>query len=157
MTSTEPECSPQVRQEPDSANAGVAPPAASADLLGYRLLIVDDNADLADILRVTLELLGATCWATYDGHTALGLLAAANCDAVLCDIGMPVMDGFAVAEAVRKRFGADGPKLIAITAWSDQETRQRAMASGFDHYLVKPVAPPVIAALIRQLVPARRP
>jgi CheY-like chemotaxis protein len=109
--------------------------AVSRDALN--ILIVDDNADAAHMLSMLLELEGHSTVVAHDGLDALEAASATRFDAILLDLGMPVMDGFQIAAALRELDPA--PALIACTAWSDPQTRRRTESLGFRAHLVKPV------------------
>ncbi|HET7131654.1 MAG TPA: response regulator, partial [Gammaproteobacteria bacterium] len=113
-----------------------------------RMLVVDDNADSAESLRILLELLGAQVVAVHDGPAALAALDADKPDVVLLDIGMPEMDGYELARRIRSRSDGADLILIALTGWGQEEDRRRSKEAGIDHHLVKPVD---IAALERLL------
>ena len=103
-----------------------------------RVLVVEDNRDAAEILRRLLSSSGHEVKVAHDG---LGGVEAARewaPDVVLCDIGLPGLDGFGVATALRRESNVK-PRLVAITAYGDEETRQRAKDCGFDYFFVKPV------------------
>jgi PAS domain S-box-containing protein len=113
-----------------------------------RMLVVDDNPDAADSLRILLELLGANVAAVHDGAAALAALDTHKPEVVLLDIGMPGMDGYELARRIRSRADAPDVMLIALTGWGQEEDRRRSKEAGIDHHLVKPVD---IAALERLL------
>jgi CheY-like chemotaxis protein len=102
------------------------------------VLVVDDNRDAADMLAELLRLLGVTVEVTNDGVGALDALASFRPDVILLDIGMPGMDGYAVAREVRVRPGGRAITIIALTGWGQEQDVEHARAAGFDHHLVKP-------------------
>jgi signal transduction histidine kinase/ActR/RegA family two-component response regulator len=104
-----------------------------------RILIVDDNADAAEMLGQLLELMGATVATAHTGARALELLPAFRPDALLLDIGMPAMDGYEVARRVRATTGHAGVLLIALTGWGQVHDQQLSRAAGFDYHMVKPL------------------
>jgi PAS domain S-box-containing protein len=113
--------------------------AADCDALaGRRILVVDDNADAADTLALLLAAHGARARAVHDGPAALAALPAFAPDVVLLDLGMPEMDGFDVARAIRAG-GAALVRIVALTGWGQQADRERTRAAGFDHHMTKPV------------------
>jgi len=117
-----------------------APRAAA--LAGRRVLVVDDNRDAADSLCLLLRAAGAAVEVRYDGPAALAALdamAALPFDALVLDIGMPGMDGYAVAQQVRQDARFAGMKIIALTGWGQQVDRARSHTNGIDHHLTKPV------------------
>jgi CheY-like chemotaxis protein len=122
---------------------------------GRSILIVEDNADARDALRVLLELDGHVVEAVEEGQQALEIARAKDPDIALVDIGLPGIDGYEVARLVRARDGRR-PVLIALTGYGQPEDRRRASEAGFDEVLVKPVDPTVLAALLATLeIPGR--
>lgn len=122
---------------------------------GRSILIVEDNADARDALRVLLELDGHAVEAAEDGHAALDLVRAKDPDVALVDIGLPGMDGFEVARRLRE-LDARRPVLIALTGYGQPEDRRRATEAGFDGLLVKPVDPGALSGLLATLeIPGR--
>jgi len=108
-------------------------------LTSRRILVVDDNHDGADSLGLMLRMLGAEASVVYDGASALREIAAFQPHVVLLDLGMPEMNGYDVARAVRGDEKLAGVLLIALTGWSEAEDRRRTADAGFDHHLVKPL------------------
>ncbi len=127
---------------------GVAEPAARATLPaakpnqgadgGLRVLVVDDNIDAATTLARLLTLLGHDVTLAHDGPGALAAAAAARPQLVLLDIGLPGMDGYAVAARLRAA-GHDRAALVALTGYGGEEDVRRSSLAGFDRHLVKPV------------------
>jgi signal transduction histidine kinase len=106
-----------------------------------RVLIVEDNRDSAESLRVLLELFGHEVSLAYSGPEGVEAAKQSHPDVVVCDIGLPGMDGFAVAEALRHEPETAEARLIAVTGYGREEDRRRAFEAGFDEHLVKPVDP----------------
>jgi CheY-like chemotaxis protein len=122
---------------------------------GRSILIIEDNADARDALRVLLELEGHVVEAAGEGLQALDLARAKDPDIALVDIGLPGIDGYEIARRVRAR-DARRPVLIALTGYGQPEDRQRAAEAGFDDVLVKPVDPTALANLLATLeIPGR--
>ena len=113
-----------------------------------RVLVVDDNRDAADCLGELMKMFGTELEVVYDGAAAIASCASFEPTLALLDLGMPGMDGYAVAEKMRELRGA-ALTLVAVTAWSDEETRRRTREAGFDHHLVKPVGFESIRALMQ--------
>lgn len=121
-------------------------PAATA---ARRVLIVDDNRDGAQSLAIMLRLWGHQVSVAFDGPTALVLALQERPDFVVCDIGLPGMDGYEVAEALRQQYG-DGILLVALTGYGQEDDRRRAREAGFNHHVVKPVNPEELQRLLTQ-------
>jgi two-component system CheB/CheR fusion protein len=120
--------------------------------LRRRILVVDDNADVAGSLAMLLQLEGHEVHVAKDGPTALQVALADRPDIVFLDIGMPGMDGYEVARRFRRQPSLRGVVLVALTGWGQQEDRDRAKAVGFDHHLTKPVAPNVLYQLLADAI-----
>jgi PAS domain S-box-containing protein len=104
-----------------------------------RVLVVDDNRDAADTLSALLELLGHAAQVANDGGAALEAMQDFRPQVVFLDIGMPGMNGYQVAEAIRNDRRFDQPLLVALTGWGGEDDRARTRAAGFDLHLTKPV------------------
>jgi CheY-like chemotaxis protein len=119
------------------------------------VLIVEDNFDQAQTLCAFLGMKGHRLQVAPSGPLALEMARRLRPDVVLLDLGLPGIDGFEVARRVRAQ-GGRHPVLIALTGYGQPEDRQRASEAGFDHLLVKPVDPTVLAALLATLeIPGR--
>lgn len=106
-----------------------------------RILVVEDNLDSAESLRMFLELFGHGVTLAHTGPDGVEAARALRPDVVLCDIGLPGMDGFAVAGTLRRHPETAATRLIAVTGYGQEEDRRRALSAGFDIHLVKPVDP----------------
>ena len=123
----------------DPAPEGRASSAtARATAGGLRVLVVDDNVDAARALGRLLELLGHHVAVAHDGPAALATASTVRPELVLLDLGLPGMDGYAVAARLRDA-GHHRAALVALTGYGQAEHRQRSSEAGFDHHLVKPV------------------
>ncbi|SIN87393.1 PAS domain S-box-containing protein [Singulisphaera sp. GP187] len=119
-----------------------------------RLLVVDDNQDSANTLARLLKLTGHEVRTAYDGNEALREADAFQPTLVLLDIGLPGMNGYEVAEELRRNQRLEGVTLIALTGWGQAEDRRRSREAGFDHHLVKPVDPDALQELMRSIAQA---
>jgi len=126
----------------------VADSAAPVSGAMRRVLIVEDNADASDVLRMLLEAEGHQVEIAADGHTGLALALEGRFDAVVCDIGLPGLDGLELMARLRAAPSATQPLTIALSGYGQPQDRERALAAGFDRYLVKPVAPGVLIELL---------
>ena len=120
-----------------------------------RILIVDDNMDAANLLSMVLKTSGFDVEVAYDGANALRLFAAQRSQVVVCDIGLPVMNGFEVVKRMREQTRGDEPLLIACTGYEGAEHRKRSLAAGFDHHVAKPLDYDELLRLIEQAHIAR--
>jgi CheY-like chemotaxis protein len=130
-------------------------PKKPADGGTRRVLVVDDNRDAADSLAMILEMSGTEVAVAYDGEQALVLIEEETPDVVLMDIGMPVMDGYEVARRIRSTPGGERFHLVALTGWGQADDKERALATGFDEHLTKPIDPAVLAELLASSVGRR--
>jgi two-component system CheB/CheR fusion protein len=132
-------------------NAGAEEAGGGGEPL--RVLVVDDNVDLADSLVLMLRFLGHEVRAAHDGPEALAAAAAFAPDLVVLDIGMPGMNGYEVARRLRIQPGGGNPYVAALTGWGEPTDRVQSRISGINEHLVKPVEP---SALERVLETAGR-
>jgi signal transduction histidine kinase/ActR/RegA family two-component response regulator len=121
---------------------------------GRRVLIIEDNTDAADSLRIVLELAGHEVAVAYDGRDGLDLARELRPEVVLCDLGLPGMDGFEIARAFRADELLRETFLVALSGYAQPEDKQRAAAAGFERHLAKPPSLPQIEQLLAE---ARRP
>ena len=105
---------------------------------GCRVLVVDDNVDLANSLAMLLEMSGHEVRIFHDGPSALEAALLYRPDVVLLDIGLPGFDGFEVARRIRQQSALKNIVLVAMTGYARDTERQRSLEAGFDHHLVKP-------------------
>ncbi len=103
-----------------------------------RVLVIDDDHDVADSLGVLLETLGATARVVYDGLSGVAAIDEFKPSIVFCDLGMPEIDGYETARRIRQGGHAHRFILVALTGWGQQDTRRRARQVGFDIHLTKP-------------------
>jgi PAS domain S-box-containing protein len=137
--------------------AGAAPAAlpTTMTLDGRRVLVVDDDADTLSLLATILQASGALTLAAASADTALETFLAAPPDVLVTDIGLPGQDGYALLAAVRGLPDEAGGRVpaIALTAYARADDRQRALASGFQMHLAKPVDPAALVAAIAAVLP----
>jgi PAS domain S-box-containing protein len=113
-----------------------------------KVLVVEDNRDSAESLRLLLASAGYDVTLAFSGTEGVELAHRARPDVVVCDIGLPGMDGYAVARALRNDPGTRRARLIAVTGYGQEGDRTRALESGFDKHLVKPADPETLLSLI---------
>ncbi|MEA2693876.1 MAG: hypothetical protein QOJ16_3263 [Acidobacteriota bacterium] len=115
----------------------------------HRILIVEDNVDAAESLRLFLELTGHEVTVAHDGPTGIARAHDTQPEVVLCDIGLPgEMDGYQVARALRSDSELSFTRLIALTGYGQAEDRRLASEAGFDLHLTKPTEPDALLRVI---------
>jgi signal transduction histidine kinase/CheY-like chemotaxis protein len=128
---------------PSSVAARPAPNAPSPDppveRPAFRILLVDDNEDAAELLAEALRRTGHEVLVAHDGPEALAVAPGFRPDAALLDIGLPGMDGYELARELRRLLGPHPPRLLAVSGYGQDADRERSHAAGFELHLVKPV------------------
>ncbi|HEX4928090.1 MAG TPA: PAS domain S-box protein [Burkholderiales bacterium] len=137
-----------LREEPAIVRQAAAVPTPQAGP-GRRILLVDDNQDAAQSLRLLLEADGHEVRVADDGASGLEMARAYRPEVMLLDIGLPKMDGYEIARRIRADAALQGTMLVAVTGYGQMHDRARASASGFDHHLVKPVEYRQLQELLR--------
>ncbi len=131
------------------------PASAPAVANSQTVLLVDDNVDATRALSLLLTHAGFEVVTAQDGGEALERAGERPPDIVLLDLGLPVVDGYRVAELLRARPGGGDMLLVAISGYGQPEDRERSKAVGFDHHLVKPIDCVELIALMRSGVGTR--
>jgi CheY-like chemotaxis protein len=126
------------------ADAGVAPSR-------HRILVVDDNRDFADSLAAMLRAMGNEVRVEHDGVAARDAAQEFRPGLAFVDIGLPKMNGYDVARALREAPGTRNAILVAVTGWGQPGDRQRAKEAGFDEHMVKPVDLDRLRELLREV------
>src|SRR5579884_2776367 len=104
---------------------------------GLRILIVEDQPDTAEFLRLYLALQGCEVRVAHTGLAGLDLAREWLPDGVFCDIGLPDLNGYGVAEELRRNRATAATCLVAVTAYGSDRDRERAKSAGFDYHFVK--------------------
>jgi signal transduction histidine kinase/ActR/RegA family two-component response regulator len=121
------------------------PPPAKRDL---RVLIVEDNIDAAEMLDLTISQLGHATRVTHDGGSAIAIAIEFAPDLILLDIGLPVMNGYAVVQKLRALPNFRHVHVAAVTGWGQEEDRRKAREAGFDSHFTKPLSPTLLEDLL---------
>lgn len=116
---------------------------------GLRVLIIEDLADSALTTAMLLRLYGHDVQISANGLDGIESARQGKPDVVLLDIGLPGIDGHAVAEKISRERTGRTPLLIAITGFGQESDRRRSEQSGIDLHLLKPVEPPVLESILR--------
>ncbi|HXY37531.1 MAG TPA: PAS domain S-box protein [Planctomycetaceae bacterium] len=130
-----------IRTTPERANNGPQ----------FRILVVDDNVDAAEMLSTLLRLDGHRVWMVHDGKAALDAAQAYRPEIILLDIGLPELNGYEVAKSLRTREKHRRLVIIAMTGYGQERDCQRSLDAGCDAHLTKPVAPQALRAFLREL------
>ncbi len=127
-----------------------AVPALPASARPCAVLVIEDHVDANDILALLLRDAGHTVTQCFDGASGLRAGLNGKFDVVICDIGLPGLDGFQVVSALCADNAAARPCFIATSGYSDAIKRKHATEAGFDHYLIKPISMPALAHIMAQ-------
>ncbi|WP_242394390.1 PAS domain-containing hybrid sensor histidine kinase/response regulator [Anaeromyxobacter oryzisoli] len=131
---------PLLEPQPEAHPAPAAAPGEPRAATGRLVLIVEDNVDAAEILADLLQLEGHRVHLARDAASGIALARELHPDVVLCDIGLPDADGYAVARALRAEESLRSTRLVALSGYAQPEDKQRAREAGFDAHLSKPAS-----------------
>lgn len=125
-------------------------PTAAPSAAKKKILIIEDNLDSAKSLQRIMKAYGFHTFVAYDGLEGVERAKAENPDVILCDIGLPKLDGFGVAQSLRAHAATAATRLIAVTGYGSEEDRDRAKSAGFDAHITKPVNLPELLAQVQR-------
>ncbi|HEY3414818.1 MAG TPA: PAS domain-containing protein [Armatimonadota bacterium] len=128
-----------VQGSPPADQPQPAKPGRSTGSARRRILLVEDNLDVARTLAEILELWGYEVQLAHDGQAALALARTSDADVVLMDIGLQGIDGYEVARSLRENHLLPKATLVALTGYGQEDDQRRSREAGFRHHLVKPV------------------
>jgi CheY-like chemotaxis protein len=134
------------RPEPAALAALPADPEPSRERL--RVVIIEDNRDAAEALRLLLDLYGHDVTVAHTGTNGIQAALHRPPDVVLCDIGLPDVDGWEVARVLRRHPTTAAVRLIALTAYGSEQDRRRSRAAGFNFHVTKPADPETLELLL---------
>jgi CheY-like chemotaxis protein/two-component sensor histidine kinase len=147
-------CGATFRVSLPTVSAAGAPQATPTETAGQRatrrhkLLVVDDNEDAARTLAAVLALDGHAVRFAHDAEGALAEIERELPDVAILDIGLPGMDGYALARQLRASPGGQDVLLVALTGWGSDAAKREAREAGFDHHLTKPVQFDTLEAIL---------
>jgi len=147
---------PSISAVQHAQHAPLAAASLTQEVYGRRVLVVDDNVDAAESTAAYLRLEGHEVKTVSDGNEALSSVRVFAPHVIVLDIGLPGLDGYAVARQLRERGDTSHALLIAMTGYGQKDDRQRAVDAGFDYHFVKPTDPRQIHAAIEQGRPGER-
>lgn len=139
----------------DPGDVDVKQPEARTEPVQAHVLVVEDNLDAGETMAELLRSVGHVVDLATDGPSGLALFESVRPQVVLCDIGLPGMDGYEVAARMCASSHEPRPALIAVTGYGDPRNVELAMAAGFDHYVIKPVDPKLLLRLVNETLPTR--
>jgi CheY-like chemotaxis protein len=125
-----------------------------SDGVPRRIVVIEDNADVRELLRMKLRRLGHEVDAVADGLAGVQAIVDHRPDLALVDIGLPGLDGYEVAARVRRSVGQD-VVLVAVSGFGQPEDKRKAMDAGFDEHITKPADVTDIESLLSRLPPKR--
>jgi len=137
-----------VRLPVEAAGTPAPTPTVVTSERSRSILLIEDNEDARESLRLLLESLGHRVFEAAEGGSGLALALHHRPEIVLIDLGLPGLDGYEVAQALRASPGGGTTTLIAVTGYGQAEDRRRSKDAGFDAHLVKPVSQSLLAQLI---------
>ena len=116
-----------------------------------RILVVDDNRDAAESLAMLLTAMGNKVQTAHDGEVAVAAAGEFRPHVVLCDIGLPKLNGYEACRRMKEQAREEKMILIAVTGWGQDDDRRKSAAAGFDHHMVKPVDSQALMKLLAGL------
>lgn len=116
-----------------------------------RILIVDDLHDSALSLALLVQRLGHTAEFVTDSRQALEVARRVRPELAFLDIGMPGIDGYALARMLRQEFGFEALRLVAITGWGGNADRAESRRAGFDAHVTKPADPEIVESILQTI------
>ena len=119
------------------------------------MLLIEDNVDITEFIRIQLEMWGHEVSVAHDGPSGLEAALRVRPEIALLDVGLPGMDGYELARRIRREPAGRQIHLVAMTGYGRPEDRARALAAGFDAHLVKPVDPRHLQELLGSPTAAR--
>ena len=123
--------------------------------MAARILVIEDNAANLELVRYLLAFSGYTVLLARDGAQGIALAMQERPDLIVCDLQMPVFDGYQVLARLREQAATDGyrPAIVAVTAFSMPHDQEKVMTAGFSGYLSKPIEPEKFVAQIEAYLP----
>jgi CheY-like chemotaxis protein len=116
-----------------------------------KVLVVDDNVDLVEMLSMVIEAAGHYVRKAFDGRSGISAALEYQPDLILLDVGMPDLKGTEVAKELRRHRELAGARIVALTGWGQPDDRQRTAAAGFDDHLTKPADPGQIQQILEEV------
>lgn len=115
-----------------------------------KILIIDDNKDLADIMCQLISFLGYKAESSYNGKDGIAKARELQADVIICDIGLPDISGYEVAKLIRKDSIIQDTLLIALSGYAQSQDKDHSQEAGFDMHLVKPVSLETLEMILKE-------
>ncbi|HVX59445.1 MAG TPA: chemotaxis protein CheB [Pirellulales bacterium] len=138
---------------PAPSDASSGPPPFSADGRGNLIVVIEDEEDNRDMLKALLEAHGFDVFAAADGQEGIAAIERMRPAAALVDVGLPGINGYEVAQHVRRILGDDRTYLVALTGYGQAADVEQALGSGFDRHVVKPLSRDKLLEILGQRPP----
>jgi len=122
--------------------------------MAARILVIEDNAANLELVRYLLATSGYTVLMARDGAQGVSVAREERPDLIICDLQMPMLDGYQVLARLRENADGFEPVVVAVTAFSMPRDREKVLTAGFDGYLSKPIEPETFVADIEAFLPA---
>lgn len=119
------------------------------------VLVIEDNEANLELAKYLLLAAGHTVMTALDGQQGLAAVQREAPDLIVCDLQMPVLDGYGVLQALKKDAALASIPIVAVTAFSMPGDEQQVLSAGFDGYISKPIEPETFAAQLEQFLPSR--
>ncbi|KAA6440410.1 response regulator [Dyadobacter flavalbus] len=145
---------PVIAEQQTKAETGAYGPAASTNAI--RVLLIDDNQELVDLMGMLMQVSGYQVHICYNGKDGIAAAGKLRPDVVILDIAMPYMDGYAVCEQIRKQPWGEKLPVIALSGFGREADKQRSRAAGFDEHILKPVDYNILGEKISQLIAEKK-
>jgi CheY-like chemotaxis protein len=113
-----------------------------------RIVVIEDHVDTADLMREVLAGAGHEVVVAHTGREGIAAARRVTPDVILCDVGLPDIDGYEVARTLRADAATAATRLVALTGFDGDDERQRAREAGFDRHVAKPIDPFSLEALL---------
>jgi len=126
------------------------PGAARAEAMRRRIVVIEDNPDIRETMRMLLGMWGHEVTMASEGRSGLDLVLQDRPDVALVDVGLPGMNGYDIARAIRSSIPNGSIRLIAMTGYGQPADRDLAMQAGFDAHLLKPITPEILERLLAE-------
>jgi signal transduction histidine kinase/FixJ family two-component response regulator len=146
---------PDAADAPDMAATGGAGDPLRRTATPLRILVVDDNADAAMLLTEFLSQVGHEVVPAHDAPAALAAVERFSPDLAILDIGLPVIDGYELAEQLREKLGASAPAFVGLTGYGQASDHTKSREAGFVRHFVKPIDPGELLDALEEIATAR--